>query len=183
VRAVPGITAAAGICAELGIPMTHRGVATSVRYLTGHARERGEALLDEAISGCADPHTTLVVYMGLQTLPQLSRRLQEGGLAAGTPVVAVERGTTADARVVFGSLQELHVLAREARLQSPTLVVIGEVVALCEGWAEWRGSGRPLVRQAGAAAAQPWGGAAAGAQQQALGLLRRELPSAPGKLL
>lgn len=67
VHCTPGITAAAGICAELGIPMTHRGVATSCRFLTGHARDGGEQeLLDASVAGAADPHTTLIVYMGLQ---------------------------------------------------------------------------------------------------------------------
>jgi len=70
-----GITAGAGICAELGIPMTHRGVATSVRFLTGHARASGEADLDEAVAAAADPHTTLIVYMGLKMLPTLTAQL------------------------------------------------------------------------------------------------------------
>ena len=70
-----GVTAGAGICAELGIPMTHRGVATSVRFLTGHARPSGEADLDEAIAAAADPHTTLIVYMGLKMLPTLTSQL------------------------------------------------------------------------------------------------------------
>ena len=71
-----GITAGAGICAELGIPMTHRGVATSVRFLTGHARASGEADLDEAVAAAADPHTTLIVYMGLKMLPTLTAQLR-----------------------------------------------------------------------------------------------------------
>lgn len=70
-----GITAGAGICAELGIPMTHRGVATSVRFLTGHSRAAGEVQLDESITAAADPHTTLIVYMGLKMLPQLTQQL------------------------------------------------------------------------------------------------------------
>ena len=58
-----GITAASGISAELGIPLTHRGLATSVRFLTGHARESGEAALDATVAASADPATTLVIYM------------------------------------------------------------------------------------------------------------------------
>lgn len=74
-----GITAAAGICADLGVPLTHRGIATSVRFLTGHAREGGEEALDDATDAAVDPQTTLVVYMGLATLPDLTRRLTAGG--------------------------------------------------------------------------------------------------------
>ncbi len=55
--------------------MTHRAVATSVRFLTGHARASGEADLDEAVAAAADPHTTLIVYMGLKMLPTLTAQL------------------------------------------------------------------------------------------------------------
>ena len=99
-----GITAASGICAELGIPLTHRGLATSVRYLTGHAQEGGEAQLDSTMAACADPDTTLVVYMGLATLPALTQNLTAAGLPPGTPAVAVERGTTPQQRAVRGLL-------------------------------------------------------------------------------
>lgn len=137
VQCVPGITAAAGICAELGIPMTHRGVATSVRFLTGHARDGGQAMLDDTIIAAADPNTTLVVYMGLGTLPVLVEQLTQHGMPADVPAVAVERGTTADQRVVFGTLSELHDSIQAAKLKSPTLLIIGQVVALAPGWQDW----------------------------------------------
>lgn len=136
VHCVPGITAAAGICAELGIPMTHRGVATSVRFLTGHAREGGWDQLDECVSSAGDAHTTLVVYMGLGTLPTLTAQLRDAGLSLDTPAVAVERGTTARQRVVFAPLGQLQAATAGAAFESPTLIVIGEVVALGRGWAE-----------------------------------------------
>lgn len=131
---IPGITAASGICADLGIPLTHRGVATSVRFLTGHSREGDEAQLDESIAACADPHTTLVVYMGLGTLPALTQQLTTAGLSPGTPAVAIERGTTADQRTVWSPVDHLCDDVEEAKLQSPTLVIIGEVVGLANGW-------------------------------------------------
>eukprot|EP00891_Asterochloris_glomerata_P004323 jgi/Astpho2/4323/Aster-07412 len=134
VHVVPGITAASGICAELGIPLTHRGLATSVRYLTGHAQEGGEAQLDSTMAACADPDTTLVVYMGLATLPALTQNLTAAGLPPGTPAVAVERGTTPQQRTVFAPLDHLLDDVAQAQLQSPTLIVIGEVVRLAPGW-------------------------------------------------
>lgn len=134
VHAVPGITAAAGICAELGIPMTHRGVATSVRFLTGHSREGGESQLDDTVTASADSNTTLIVYMGLGTLPVLVKQLTAHGMPQDVPAVAVERGTTAEQRVVFDTLQSLHSSIQEAKLKSPTLLVIGEVVRLAPGW-------------------------------------------------
>ncbi|GLI70463.1 hypothetical protein VaNZ11_015373 [Volvox africanus] len=144
VHCVPGITAAAGICAELGIPLTHRGVATSARFLTGHSREGGEEALDEAVALAADPYTTLIVYMGLQTLAKLTQQLLGAGLSPETPAVAVERGTTAQRRVVYGPASQLHALASAAGLRTPTLILLGHVVALSSGWQEWNAAGRPL---------------------------------------
>jgi uroporphyrin-III C-methyltransferase len=146
VHCIPGITAAAGICAELGIPMTHRGVATSARFLTGHSREGGEDSLDCQVTsaGSDAKHTTLIVYMGLATLPQLQRQLAESGVDPWTPAVAVERGTTVHQRVVFSPLDQLPLRVSDAGLQSPTLIIIGEVVALAPGWEEWQEQGRPL---------------------------------------
>lgn len=94
-----GITAASGIAAELGIPLTHRGVANSVRFLTGHSRKGGTDPLFVA-ENAADPDSTLVVYMGLSTLPRLSSKLIFHGLPEDTPAVAVERGTTPQQRIV-----------------------------------------------------------------------------------
>lgn len=145
VQIIPGITAAAGISALLGVPLTHRGVATSVRFITGHAREGGAEDLDNTISAAADPNTTLVVYMGLSTLPQLVRQLMEGGLNPDTPATAVERGTAQDSRLCHGPVSELPELTQRAELRSPTLIMIGDVVSLSPGWRMWQSSSKPLV--------------------------------------
>lgn len=134
VRWEAGITAASGISAELGIPLTHRGLATSVRFLTGHARENGEQALDATVAASADPATTLVIYMGLGTLPSLVAQLCGAGLPRSTPAVAVERGTTPQQRTVFARLEVLERQVAAAGLRSPTLIVIGEVVALAPNW-------------------------------------------------
>ncbi|CAD7702107.1 unnamed protein product [Ostreobium quekettii] len=144
VHCVPGITAASGISAELGIPLTHRGVATSVRFLTGHSQEGGREELDKTIAMSVDPMATLVVYMGLQTLPNLTTMLVEGGQDPRTPSVAVERGTTSDQRVVFSHLEELPAATTDASLKSPTLIIIGQVVALAPGWKSWIDTGVAL---------------------------------------
>ena len=98
-RCFAGITAASGIAAELGIPLTHRGVANSVRFLTGHSRKGGTDPLFVA-ENAADPDSTLVVYMGLSTFPSLALKLMHHGLPTNTPAVAVERGTTPQQRMV-----------------------------------------------------------------------------------
>jgi len=94
-----GITAASGIAAELGIPLTHRGIANSVRFLTGHSRKGGSDPLFVS-ENAADPDSTLVVYMGLSTFPSLSQKLMQHGLSPHTPAVAIERGTTLQQRTV-----------------------------------------------------------------------------------
>lgn len=133
VRVVPGITAASGIAAELGIPLTHRGAATSVRFLTGHSRKGGiDPLFIE--EQAADPDSTLVVYMGLSTLPSLATKLIGSGLPADTPAAAVERGTTAYQRMVLAELQDLPSRVAAKQLVSPTLIFIGRVVALSPWW-------------------------------------------------
>ena len=129
-----GITAASGISASLGIPLTHRGLSTSVRFLTGHSREGGEEALDASTMALVDANTTLVVYMGLSTLPRLVGGLRETDLPMDTPAVAVERGTTPEERTVFAPLEQLADSVAEAKLQSPTLIIIGQVVAMAPGW-------------------------------------------------
>ncbi|XP_059311515.1 S-adenosyl-L-methionine-dependent uroporphyrinogen III methyltransferase, chloroplastic [Lycium ferocissimum] len=133
VKVIPGITAASGISAELGIPLTHRGVANSVRFLTGHSRKGGTDPLFVA-ENAADPDSTLVVYMGLSTLPSLASKLIHHGLPTDTPAVAIERGTTPQQRMVFAELKNLAEDIASHRLESPTLIIIGKVVALSPLW-------------------------------------------------
>ncbi|XP_023548332.1 uncharacterized protein LOC111807000 [Cucurbita pepo subsp. pepo] len=133
VKIVPGITAASGIAAELGIPLTHRGVATSVRFLTGHSRQGGTDPLFVA-ENAADPDSTLVVYMGLSTLPSLALKLMHHGLPPDTPAAAIERGTTPQQRIVFAELKDLADEIKAAELVSPTLIIIGKVVSLSPHW-------------------------------------------------
>ena len=76
-------------------------------FVTGHAREGGEDALDETVTASADKHTTLVVYMGLSTLPSLVARLVAAKLSPDTPAAAVERGTTPEQRAVYAPLNIL----------------------------------------------------------------------------
>ena len=125
---VPGITAATGCAAAVGVPLTHRGIATSVRYITGHCRENDG--LDFDWPGLADPNTTLVIYMGAANMAQIAVRLITHGRAASTPAMAVSNATTARQRHVFAALGEIANAASDAALASPTLFVVGDVVAL-----------------------------------------------------
>ena len=130
---VPGITAACGVSAYAGIPLTHRDHAQSCTFVTGHLKD-GSPELDWA--GLARPRHTVVIYMGLSALPQLCGKFVEHGLPADTPAAVVQQGTTADQRVVSATLGDLAERVQEAGLQSPCLTIIGEVVRLREslGW-------------------------------------------------
>ncbi len=128
VEVVPGITAASGCCSALGVPLTHRGLASGFRIVTGHAKADEPLALDWR--GLADPDTTLVVYMGLAHLPEIAAQLIEHGLPAGTPTLAIERGTTAAQRFCQASLADLPAAVATAGLAAPALIVIGRVVSL-----------------------------------------------------
>lgn len=131
---VPGITASAGCGAYAGIPLTHRGMATGVRFVTGHCREGQH--LDLNWQSLADPNTTLVIYMGLINVEKISGELIQAGLAADTPAAAIERGTTADQRTILTTLERLPDCIKRAELKAPSLLIIGKVVDLANtiGW-------------------------------------------------
>lgn len=131
---VPGVTAASGCSAYAGIPLTHRGLADSVRFVTGHGQDEGGP--DRDWAAFADPAATLVIYMGLRRLPEIVAGLRAGGLADDTPAAAIERGTTAGQRRVVGTLAELPAQVQAAGLAAPALVVIGRVVTLA-GTLDW----------------------------------------------
>jgi uroporphyrin-III C-methyltransferase/precorrin-2 dehydrogenase/sirohydrochlorin ferrochelatase len=124
VEVVPGVTAAAGCAAAAGIPLTLRGTALAVTFITGHARD-GEPDLDWA--SLASGKQTLAVYMGVSTAGTVARRLIEHGLPAGTPVAIIENGTRPEQRVVTARLEQLESRLQEAGIAGPALIVIGEV--------------------------------------------------------
>ena len=127
---IPGITAASGCLAEIGIPLTHRDLATGVRLVTGH--RCGDGPLDLNWKSLADPDTTLVLYMALANLPEISARLIAAGLPANTPAAAVCGGTTPKRRMCTCTLADLPAKVEEAGIVAPALVVIGRVAALAE---------------------------------------------------
>jgi uroporphyrin-III C-methyltransferase/precorrin-2 dehydrogenase/sirohydrochlorin ferrochelatase/uroporphyrin-III C-methyltransferase len=138
---VPGITSASGCTAELGIPLTHRGLASGVRFIAGHCRGDAEPELDWR--GLADPDTTLVIYMGLATLGRIAERLMAAGLGADTPAIAIASGTTPERRLCRGTLGDLVEKVAAAGLSAPTLVVVGRVVDLADVIGLWPADAAP----------------------------------------
>ncbi|KON82031.1 uroporphyrinogen-III C-methyltransferase [Azoarcus sp. PA01] len=127
VEVVPGVTAAAGVAAYAGIPLTHRDHARSVVFTTGFLKD---GALDLDWPMLARPGQTLVVYMGISRLAEICRQLIAHGLPAATPAGVVERGTTRAQRVAVGTLATLADVVRDADIRPPALTIVGDVVGL-----------------------------------------------------
>ncbi len=127
---VPGLTAAQGAAASVGIPLTHRDHACSLVLATGHMRENRELSMDWEM--LARPKQTVVLYMGVSNLPEICRQLVAHGLPADTPAALVERATQPEERCVTGTLATLPALARTHGVKAPALIMVGAVVALRE---------------------------------------------------
>ncbi len=128
---VPGVTSASAVPAYAGIPITHRGVASSFAVITGHkASDRGEPRIswDKLATG-AD---TLVVLMGMRNLAKIVDQLIKHGRSPSTPVAVITQGTTSRQRCLVGTLQDIVVKVEKENLQPPSVVVVGEVVQFRE---------------------------------------------------
>lgn len=130
VEVVPGITAATGCAAAADIPLTFRGVAQAVTFVTGHAAD-GEPDLDWA--ALAKRNQTLAIYMGVSTAGTIAARLIEHGVEPARPVAVIENGTRADQKVVKGSLGALEALVQRNAIAGPAVIVVGDVVKLAGG--------------------------------------------------
>ena len=124
---VPGITAAIACGAYAGIPLTHRDHAQSVRFVTAHS---GDSIDGLDWATLARERQTLALYMGVAGLGTIRDQLTRHGRAPSTPVAIIENGSRANQRVVLASLAELEEAGQVAAVQSPALVIVGEVAAL-----------------------------------------------------
>jgi len=126
---IPGITAATGCAAYAGIPLTHRDLAHSVRFLPGHLKD-GEQELDWP--SLVVEQQTLVFYMSLVGLEHICIQLIAAGMNPKMPGAVIQQGTLSTQRVVVGTVDCLAERVQQAQLQAPTLTIIGEVVNLRE---------------------------------------------------
>ena len=138
---VPGVTAAVAVPAYAGIPVTHRGLASLVTFITGHEDPTKEA---SAIPWdvLAKTQGTLVFLMGVKNLGDNCRRLVEGGRSPSTPAAVIEKGTTLEQRTVTGVLGNIAAVAQEAAIKPPAILVVGEAASLRESLKWWET--RPL---------------------------------------
>lgn len=153
VEVVPGITAACGVSCYAGIPLTHRDHAQTCVFVTGHTKapsgERDRSPLPDAASrawggpaldpegttgldwaALARPRQTVVIYMGLGALEEICTQLVAHGMGAEMPAAVIEKGTTPEQRVVTGNLGNLASRVAADGLESPCLIIVGEVVRL-----------------------------------------------------
>ncbi|QQQ00110.1 uroporphyrinogen-III C-methyltransferase [Lysobacter enzymogenes] len=126
---VPGITAALACAAYAGVPLTHRDHAQSLRLVTAHLKDSAGDLDWQAL---AQDKQTLAVYMGVAGLDVLRDKLIEHGRSASTPFALIENGSRPGQRVVTGTLADLAERAQGHRVQSPALLIVGEVAALAQ---------------------------------------------------
>lgn len=137
---VPGITAALGAAASSGIPLTHRDLAQSVTFVTGHTRAGADQLDWAAL---AREQQTAVFYMGVANLGAIVAQLAAHGAPPTRPVAIVEKATLPDQRVITGTLATIVERAHAENVSSPALLIVGEVVALHDLLAQ-QGTGLPL---------------------------------------
>ncbi|MDI6894623.1 MAG: uroporphyrinogen-III C-methyltransferase [Bacillota bacterium] len=136
-RVIPGVTAASGCAAWAGVPLTHRGLASSLALVTGHEDPGKAPQVDwRKLATATD---TLVVYMGVGRLNEIVEGLLAGGRRAEEPALLVQHGTRATQKVVRGTLADLPARAREEGVEPPALLVVGEVATLRDRLAWYEG--------------------------------------------
>ena len=128
---VPGITAALAAAAYAGVPLTHRVHSSAVVFLTGHEdpAKPGSTVRWEEYARLG---ATLCIYMGVRNLPEITRRLQAGGMAGATPVALVQSATTGRHRQLLSTLATLADQAKAEGFEAPAIVIVGPVAACAE---------------------------------------------------
>jgi uroporphyrin-III C-methyltransferase len=135
---VPGVSAGAAAPAAAGIPVTHRGVASSVTFVTGH-EDPSKGRTDVSWANLSRGADTLCVYMGVKNLDRITRDVMAAGRPADHPAALIRWGTTERQEVLLGTLATLSEKAQAAGFEAPAILVIGDVVALSEKLGNRRG--------------------------------------------
>ncbi len=126
-QVVPGVTAASGCSTYAGIPLTHRDYAQSCVLVTGHLKN-GKGDFDW--KSLVQQNQTLVLYMGVANIENVSNNLIEHGMSPDMPAAIVQKGTTKNQKVYTGSIAELAEIVSKNDVKPPSLIIIGEVVKL-----------------------------------------------------
>ena len=137
---VPGVSAGLAVPAYAGIPVTHRELASSVAFITGHEAQKARNSASVDWKRIADSCDTLVIYMGVKNLPNIAHDLISAGLSENTPVAMIREGTYNTQQTVTGTLHTIARHAQEHNMTPPAIIVVGNVVTLHEqlAWFENR---------------------------------------------
>ena len=129
VSVVPGITAALALASRLGLSLTHRDHAQSVRFVTGHSRQ---GVLPDTLNwrALSDPATTSVYYMSRRTLPQIVAQLQAQGMSLSTPAIIAGNVGRADEQVWRGTIGEAITAVTAFPLSAPTIFAVGNALQM-----------------------------------------------------
>lgn len=128
VEVIPGVSAALGCAAEAMLPLTHRDHSSAVSFVAGQCK----GLSEQDWSGLAGQGRTLVIYMGVATAADIADKLMADGVAPEMPVAVLERGTCQGARAMRTLLADLGAMVAREEVQSPAIIVVGEVVTLSD---------------------------------------------------
>ncbi|PAJ73022.1 uroporphyrinogen-III C-methyltransferase [Pseudoalteromonas sp. NBT06-2] len=122
---VPGVTAASGCAAYSGIPLTHREYSQSVRFVTAHLKQDE---LQADWSNLASSKDTLVFYMGLNRINQISEGLIKFGMQNDMPIAIIDKGATNQQQVIISTLKDITHTMKGLKLLGPALIVVGKVI-------------------------------------------------------
>ncbi len=142
-QVVPGVTSGIAAAAYAGVPVTQRGMAPAVAFVTGHEDPAKPETQIDWPALAAFPGT-LVFYMGVRQLDRIATQLQAGGRPADEPVAVIQRGTYSDQRSIRSTLRDVAADAAAAQIAAPAITVVGPVAALHDELA-WLGAARPLT--------------------------------------
>ena len=128
IEVIPGVSAALGAAAESMLPLTHRDWSSAVSFVAGQCK----GLAGQDWSGLAGKGRTLVIYMGVATCPDIADKLMADGVAPDMPVAVLERATLEGGRAMRTLLADLGEMVQREKVQSPAIIVVGEVVLLSD---------------------------------------------------
>ena len=126
-QVVPGITAATGVSAYAGIPLTHRDYSQSCIFITGHEKN---GTLNINWDNLTHENQTIVIYMGLNALPIITQNLIDSGMRKNMPIALVQEGTTDNQKVVVSTISRVNAKILKTDIKSPVIIIVGEVVKL-----------------------------------------------------
>jgi uroporphyrin-III C-methyltransferase len=125
---IPGITAGIGATASMEVPITHRDYTHGATFITGHTQDETPIQWRALVAS----KTTLVIYMGIANLAEITRNLLKADMPKDTPAMIIENGSLVNERAITTTLEYLPFEAFQQKMQSPSIIIVGNVVTLAK---------------------------------------------------